>query len=97
VAAPPSALAFIATLLELKIVAPAKDSFERERTFAAAKYTVGTTGVKVAEESIQFHGGIGMTEELAASQSAKRLMMIDHQLGDADHHLQRYIELGAAA
>jgi len=74
-----------------------KDRPERERALAAAKYTVGTTGVKVAEESIQFHGGIGMTEELAASQFAKRLMMIDHQLGDADHHLQRYIELGAAA
>ena len=25
---------------------------------------------------------------------AKRLVMIDHKLGDEDHHLQRYIALG---
>jgi alkylation response protein AidB-like acyl-CoA dehydrogenase len=74
-----------------------RDRIERERTLAAAKYTIGSTGTKVAEEAIQFHGGIGMTQELAATQFAKRLMMIDHQLGDADHHLQRFIELGRAA
>ena len=74
-----------------------QDRAERERALAAAKYTIGATGTKVAEEAIQFHGGIGMTEELAATAFAKRLMMIDHQFGDADHHLQRFIELGRAA
>jgi alkylation response protein AidB-like acyl-CoA dehydrogenase len=73
------------------------DGTDRERALAAAKYTVGVTGTRVAEEAIQMHGGIGMTQELAAAQSAKRLMMIDHQLGDSDHHLERYIELGRAA
>jgi alkylation response protein AidB-like acyl-CoA dehydrogenase len=73
------------------------DRTPRERALAAAKYTIGATGVKVAEEAIQFHGGIGMTEELAATAFAKRLMMIDHQFGDTDHHLQRFIELGRAA
>ena len=29
--------------------------------------------------------------------NAKRLVMIDHQLGDEDHHLQRYIDLARAA
>ncbi|WP_293900214.1 acyl-CoA dehydrogenase family protein [Phenylobacterium sp.] len=74
-----------------------RDRTERERTLAAAKYTIGATGAKVAEEAIQFHGGIGMTEELPATQFARRLMMIDHQLGDTDHHLQRFIDLGRAA
>jgi len=27
---------------------------------------------------------------------AKRLVMIDHVLGDEDHHLQRFIALGQA-
>ena len=40
-----------------------------------------------AEESIQMHGGIGMTWELPLAHYAKRLVMIDHQLGDEDHHL----------
>ncbi|MFM0341601.1 acyl-CoA dehydrogenase family protein [Paraburkholderia fungorum] len=63
----------------------------RERALSAAKLTVGRTGTFVAEESIQLHGGIGMTWELAMSHYAKRLVMIDHQLGDEDHHLRRYI------
>jgi hypothetical protein len=40
------------------------------------------------------HGGIGMTWELPLAHYAKRLVMIDHQFGDEDHHLARYIELG---
>ncbi len=64
------------------------------RALAAAKYTVGRTGTLVAEESIQMHGGIGMTWEYAVSHYAKRLVMIDHQLGDEDFHLQHFIALG---
>ena len=66
----------------------------RERTLAAAKYTTGRAGTLVAEESIQLHGGIGMTWELPLAHYAKRLVMIDHQLGDEDQHLTRYIALG---
>lgn len=68
---------------------------ERERALSAAKYSIGRIGARVAEESIQLHGGIGMTWELRLSHYAKRLVMIDHQLGDEDHHLARYIALGA--
>jgi alkylation response protein AidB-like acyl-CoA dehydrogenase len=65
----------------------------RERALAAAKYSIGRIGTLVAEDSIQLHGGIGMTWELPLSHYAKRLVMIDHQLGDEDHHLARYIAL----
>jgi alkylation response protein AidB-like acyl-CoA dehydrogenase len=68
----------------------------RERALSAAKYSIGRIGARVAEESIQMHGGIGMTCELPLAHYAKRLVMIDHQLGDEDHHLARYIELGRA-
>ena len=70
---------------------------DRERVLSAAKYTIGKTGTFVAEEAIQLHGGIGMTWELAMTHFAKRLVMIDHQLGDEDYHLTRYIALGQAA
>ena len=62
----------------------------RERALSAAKCTIGRIGALVAEESIQMHGGIGMTWELPLSHYAKRLVMIDHQLGDEDHHLARF-------
>ncbi len=70
------------------------DRVARERALSAAKFSIGRIGALVAEESIQMHGGIGMTWELPLPHYAKRLVMIDHQLGDEDHHLQRYIALG---
>lgn len=66
----------------------------KEKALSAAKYTVGYVGTKVAQESIQLHGGIGMTWELPLAHYAKRLVMIDHQFGDEDHHLARFIALG---
>ncbi len=72
------------------------DRLTRERALSAAKYSVGRIGTLVAEECIQLHGGIGMTWELPMPHYAKRLVMIDHQLGDEDHHLARFIALGQA-
>lgn len=73
------------------------DRITRERALSAAKATIGRIGTLVAEECIQLHGGIGMTWELPLAHYAKRLVMIDHQLGDEDHHLERYIALGREA
>ena len=70
------------------------DRLTRERALSAAKVTIGRIGALVAEESIQMHGGIGMTWELPLSHYAKRLVMIDHELGDEDHHLARFMALG---
>lgn len=72
------------------------DRLAREKALSAAKYSVGRIGTQVAEESIQMHGGIGMTWELPLSHYAKRLVMIDHQFGDEDHHLARFIALSQA-
>ncbi|WP_137894748.1 acyl-CoA dehydrogenase [Ramlibacter sp. 2FC] len=70
------------------------DRLTRERAVSAAKFSIGRIAALVAEESIQMHGGIGMTWELPLAHYAKRLVMIDHQLGDEDHHLARYMALG---
>ncbi|MEX0871255.1 MAG: acyl-CoA dehydrogenase [Aquisalimonadaceae bacterium] len=61
---------------------------ERQVRVAAAKAFIGQAGRFVAEQAIQLHGGVGMTWEYALSHYAKRLVMIDHQLGDAEHHLE---------
>jgi alkylation response protein AidB-like acyl-CoA dehydrogenase len=73
------------------------DRITREKALSAAKMSIGRIGTLVAEECIQLHGGIGMTWELPLAHYAKRLVMIDHQLGDEDHHLQRYIALSKEA
>lgn len=69
----------------------------RDKSLSAVKYTIGRAGAQVAEESIQMHGGIGMTWELPLSHYAKRLILIDHQFGDEDHHLERYIRINEAS
>lgn len=66
----------------------------RERALSAAKVTIGRVGTLVAEETIQIHGGMGMTWEYPLGHFAKRLVMIGHELGDEDYHLMRYIALG---
>lgn len=73
-----------------------KPSNERACVLSAAKYTIGRIGTLVAEETIQLHGGIGMTWEYDVGHLAKRLVMIDHELGDTDFHLSKFIALSAA-
>lgn len=74
------------------IVILAADSFGTELAMhhaSMAKNLVGRAGKLIAEEAIQMHGGMGMTWDMALSHYAKRLIMIDHQLGDTDVHLAR--------
>ncbi|MEQ9242354.1 acyl-CoA dehydrogenase family protein [Roseovarius indicus] len=65
----------------------------RERHVSATKNLVGRVAALVAEEAIQMHGGIGMTQEYELSHHARRLVMADHLFGDVDHHLERFIHL----
>ncbi|MFV8835354.1 acyl-CoA dehydrogenase [Aquisalimonas sp.] len=66
------------------------DPVERRRAVSIAKHQVGIGGRFVSEQSIQLHGGIGMTEEYYLAHFAKRIAMIDNQFGDADAHLDRF-------
>ena len=69
---------------------------ERERHVSACKELVGRAAERVAEESVQLHGGIGLTAEYALGHLAKRLVLIDHRFGDSTHHLERFIALAVA-
>ena len=59
------------------------------RYASMAKNMIGRSARLVSEEAIQMHGGIAMTWEYSVSHYAKRLVMLDHQLGDTDYHLNR--------
>ena len=63
---------------------------DREKALSACKMTIGRVGQLVAEEAIQMHGGIGMTWEYELGHYAKRLIMIDHELGDEDYHIAKF-------
>lgn len=81
----------------LAVSALEADRHTRELNVSAAKNLIGRVNRLVAEETIQLHGGMAMTWEYALGHYAKRLVMIDHQLGDTDYHLQRYIDLSTEA
>jgi alkylation response protein AidB-like acyl-CoA dehydrogenase len=72
------------------VKAQSADAAERRRAVSAAKSLVGRAGRAVAKEAIQLHGGMGVTNELAAAHLAKRLTMIDFWLGDSDYHTARF-------
>ena len=67
-----------------------KDPAERRRIVSAAKVRIADACRHVSQESVQLHGGMGMSEELKVSHTFRRLTMIAQQFGDADHHLERF-------
>jgi len=67
------------------------DDEERRRVVSAAKVRVGQAARFVGQQAVQLHGGMGVTDELPAAHYFKRLAMIEVTLGDADHHLERFI------
>jgi len=67
-----------------------QDANERKRTVSAAKIQIGRSGRAISQEAIQLHGGMGVSNELAAGHYAKRLTMINATLGDVDHHAERF-------
>jgi alkylation response protein AidB-like acyl-CoA dehydrogenase len=67
------------------------DATERRRALSAAKVIIGQAGKFIAQQAVQLHGGMGMTDELVVSHYFKRLTSIDLIFGDADFHTQRFI------
>ena len=69
------------------------DPVVRAHGVSAAKAFIGQAGRRVGQESIQMHGGMGVTEEMPISHYFKRLTMIDTMFGNADFHLARVSDL----
>ncbi len=67
-----------------------KDPAERRRAVSMAKIKIADACRHVSQESVQLHGGMGMSEELKISHTFRRLTAIARQFGDADHHLSRF-------
>lgn len=66
---------------------------ERARLASAAKVTVAEAGRFVGENAVQLHGGMGMTAALPIAALFRRLTIIAHELGSADHHRARFARM----
>ena len=71
-----------------------ENAAERSTAIAAAKVQIGKSGKFIGQQSIQLHGGIGMTMEAKIGHYFKRLTMIENTFGDSEYHLRRVSEGG---
>ena len=68
----------------LKLNAPAP---ERRAAMARAKVQLGQSMRFVGQQSVQLHGGIGVTDEYIGSHYFKKLTQLEMTFGDSLHHL----------
>ena len=69
------------------------ESKQKAPFFSALKYQVGIAAKHVGEESVQLHGGMGVTDETNIGHYCKRLTTIRAIFGNTDYHLKRYSAL----
>lgn len=73
----------------LKLNSPAD---ERRRALARAKYQLGVSMRFIGQNSVQLHGGIGVTDEYIGSHYFKKLTQLELSFGDTLHHLREVSE-----
>jgi alkylation response protein AidB-like acyl-CoA dehydrogenase len=66
----------------------------RGRAASGAKAKIGKCARFVAEQAVQLHGAMGVTEELEIGSYFKRLLAFETLFGGSAHHLRRHAALG---
>lgn len=64
----------------------------RVRCISSAKAKIGNSSRKVAQEAMQLHGAMGISEETSIGQLFKRLFVFETSFGSTAWHLTRYRE-----
>jgi alkylation response protein AidB-like acyl-CoA dehydrogenase len=62
---------------------------ERDRAISSMKVQIGRSVKFIAAQSVQLHGGMGMTEEYLIGHYFRRLFMIESAFGSSGVHLDR--------
>ena len=78
------------TMILAALEADSEDAEKRRAEISAAKLQLSDGGWYVQENSIQLHGGVGVTDEQDVGLYFKRLRVLQGLFGDADHHVGRY-------
>jgi alkylation response protein AidB-like acyl-CoA dehydrogenase len=68
---------------------------QRRRAVSGASAYIATAARRVANDAIQLHGGLGITEELDISHYFRRVMVINALFGSRDEHFARFVEASA--
>jgi len=73
------------------ISADEDDAAARRPDISAAKVHLATGGKYVAQQAIQLHGGVGITDEHDVGLFFKRLYALNALFGDEEHHVERFM------
>jgi alkylation response protein AidB-like acyl-CoA dehydrogenase len=71
------------------------DPTQRARAISGARAYIAGAARRIANDAVQLHGGLGITEELDISHYFRRVMVINALFGSRDEHLARFVEAGA--
>lgn len=71
------------------------DAAARARAVSGAWAKVSRAARHVAEQAIQLHGGMGVTNELPIGSYLRRVVALDATVGGPDHHLRRHAALSS--
>ena len=74
-----------------------EDADERRRAVSIAKVRLTAGGKLVTQQSVQLHGGIGITDEHDIGLYFKRMQVLCTLFGDDEHHLARFASRKAFA
>ncbi len=66
------------------------DDSARRGDVSAAKYQLATGGTWVAQQALQLHGGIAVTDEHDIGLYFKRMYALNALFGDEEHHVARF-------
>jgi len=69
---------------------------ERARVISGARAYICPAARRIANEAVQMHGGLGITEELDVSHYFRRLMVNAALLGSRDEHFARFLAATSA-
>ena len=75
------------------LVGAETDPTQRSLAASGAKVKIGRCARNVAEQAIQLHGAMGVTDELDLGLYFKRLLVFEALFGSVDYHLQRHAKL----
>ena len=84
-------------LLEQAVASLQAGAPQAARDVHAAKSVIGEAARRVTQEAIQLHGGIGVTEEYAASHYLRRARVNEQLYGSAEQHFQAFAALAGDA
>jgi alkylation response protein AidB-like acyl-CoA dehydrogenase len=70
------------------------DAVERGKAISAVKVQVGQAARFVAEQAVQLHGGIGVTDECAVGHVLKRITVMEAEFGGSAQHLAAVARAG---